>query len=60
VLSLVNEGTAATVDYFLSRDIKEEQRYVIIYDMGDVSTKATLVSFEQVRSDPKDPKVIHC
>ncbi len=39
VLSLVNEGTAVAIDYFVSRTIGDEPKLVMLYDMGDVSTK---------------------
>jgi hypoxia up-regulated 1 len=42
VLSLVNEGTAVAIDYFVSRTIGEEPKLVMLYDMGDVSTKVRL------------------
>lgn len=55
VSSLVNEGTAAAIDYFVSRSIDEEPKLVLIYDVGEVSSKATLVRFERIPNE-KDPK----
>jgi len=58
VASLVNEGTAVAIDYFVSRTIETEPKLVILYDVGQVSTKATLVRFERVPhpKHPDDPK----
>ncbi len=51
VLSLVNEGTAVAIDYFVSRTIGEEPKLVLLYDMGDVATKVTLVRFDREKSE---------
>lgn len=48
-IALVDDGLAIAVNYATTRQFEENTKeYHIIYDMGAGSTKATLVSFEQL------------
>lgn len=54
VLSLVNEGTACAMDYYLTRTIgNETSGYVVLFDMGHVSTRAYLLQFLREPGDGK-------
>jgi hypoxia up-regulated 1 len=51
-LALVNDGTAAAVNYAMTRTFSTTPEYHVIYDAGASSTRATVVSFT-VAEDPK-------
>lgn len=46
VLSLINENSAAALNYASGREFSEQPQHVIIYDMGATSTKVALVQFK--------------
>ena len=47
VLSLVNEGLGAAINYALTRNLGDNvDQYVLFYDMGAGTTTATLVNYK--------------
>jgi len=53
VLSLINDGTAAAMNYGLMRDFSADLQRVIFFDMGAGSTRVTLVTL-QLTQDKKN------
>jgi len=56
ILSLLNEDTAVAMNYALMRDVTNVTKNVIFYDMGETSTKVSVVSFKIVNVKDKKTK----
>jgi hypoxia up-regulated 1 len=56
VLSLMNENTACATDYYLTRTIGNATGNIVLFDMGDVATKVSLLQFtrDTVEKTKKD------
>jgi hypoxia up-regulated 1 len=49
VLSLINDGTAVALHYAFGRKFEEDPpQYIVFYDMGHSSTRASLVEFRAI------------
>eukprot|EP00010_Vexillifera_abyssalis_P001096 CAMPEP_0201560938 /NCGR_PEP_ID=MMETSP0173_2-20130828/78527_1 /ASSEMBLY_ACC=CAM_ASM_000268 /TAXON_ID=218659 /ORGANISM="Vexillifera sp., Strain DIVA3 564/2" /LENGTH=908 /DNA_ID=CAMNT_0047975403 /DNA_START=31 /DNA_END=2755 /DNA_ORIENTATION=- len=59
-LSLINHGTAAAIQFALSRDAAELQlsKNIIFYDIGAASTKISLVQFSQVPKSSRSNQTV--
>ncbi|CAJ0607927.1 unnamed protein product [Cylicocyclus nassatus] len=60
VLQLINDGTAAALDYgvFRQKEITEKPQRLMIYDMGASKTVATLVEYRLAKAkNGKEPKL---
>ncbi|XP_043284263.1 hypoxia up-regulated protein 1 isoform X2 [Venturia canescens] len=55
VLQLLNDNIAIALNYgiFRRKEINETSQYVLFYDMGASSTRATIVSYQNVKSKDK-------
>ena len=60
VLGLMTSGSAAALTYGLNRnkEVAHEHHRVLFYDMGEGSTKATVVEFKEVEDHKKKSKKI--
>lgn len=55
VLQLMNDYTAVALNYgiFRRKDFNETAQYIMFYDMGAISTTATIVSYQMVKTKEK-------
>lgn len=55
VLQLINDNIAIALNYgiFRRKEINETSQYVMFYDMGASSTRATIVAYQNVKSKEK-------
>ncbi|KHJ92129.1 hypothetical protein OESDEN_07990 [Oesophagostomum dentatum] len=60
LLQLINDGTAAALDYgvFRRKEITEKPQRLMVYDMGAAATVATLVEYKVVKAKHgKEPRM---
>jgi len=56
VLALINEDTAAAVNYAMTRNFESQAKYFIFFDMGASSTTITLYSIKSVHNPNEKSK----
>jgi len=56
VISLMNEDTAAAVNYAMTRNFESQPKYYIFFDMGASSTTITLYSIKSVNNPNEKSK----
>ncbi|ORX77551.1 HSP70-domain-containing protein [Anaeromyces robustus] len=56
VLSVMNEDTAAAVNYAMTRNFENQPRYFVFYDMGASCTTITLVGIKSVHNPEEKSK----